>query len=183
MILTSDSEFAARLKALRVHGAETKYHHKVVGGNFRLDTVQAAILQVKLGHLDAWTRARQARAETYARLFRESGLLDDARIGLPETRYRADGVPRYHVFHQFVIRVPERERLRRRLDEAGIATEVYYPVPFHLQECFASLGYRAGDFPVAEAAARETLALPMYPELTEDQQEYVVDRIGAFLRS
>jgi dTDP-4-amino-4,6-dideoxygalactose transaminase len=183
MILTDDAGLAARLRTLRVHGAERRYHHTMVGGNFRLDTVQAAVLHVKLRYLDEWTRARQARADTYARLFRESGLLEAARIGLPETRYRADGVPRYHVFHQFVIRVPERERLRHALAEAGVATEVYYPVPFHLQECFAGLGHRSGDFPVAERAARETLALPMYPELTEAQQAYVVDRIRAFLRS
>ncbi len=183
MVLTDDADLAARLRILRVHGAEPKYHHKLIGGNFRLDTLQAAVLSVKLRYLDQWTRARQARADLYERLFAESGLLDKGLVSLPETRYRATGVPRYHVFHQFVIRAPDRDRLRAFLREAGIDTEVYYPVPFHLQECFSALNYKAGDFPEAERAARETLALPIYPELTEDQQAYVVDQIGLFLRS
>ena len=183
MVLTSDADFASRLRMLRVHGAESKYRHKLVGGNFRLDTLQAAVLLVKLRYLDQWTRARQACAETYARLFAESGLLDDGCVKLPETRYRSTGVSRYHVFHQFVIRVPDRERLRVHLREAGVDSAVYYPVPFHLQECFGALGYRAGDFPEAERAAGETLALPIYPELTGEQQAYVVDRIVSFLES
>lgn len=183
MVLTNDSELAARLRMLRVHGAEEKYRHAFIGGNFRLDTLQAAVLLVKLRHLDGWTEARQARADTYARLFGDSGLLHKGLVTLPETRYRKIGLPRYHVFHQFVIRVPHRDRLRSALREAGVATEVYYPVPFHLQECFSALGYKAGDLPEAERAARETLALPMYPELTEEQQAYVVDRIASFLRS
>lgn len=182
MAVTNDGDLGARLRALRVHGAESKYQHKFIGGNFRLDTLQAAVLQVKLRHLDEWTRARQARADAYARLFGESGLVKAGRVCLPETRYRAAGVPRYHVFHQFVIRVPDRDRLRRELEEAGIVTEVYYPVPFHLQECFRNLDYWAGDFPEAERAARETLALPMYPELTEAQQAYVVEQVGACLQ-
>ena len=183
MVLTNDADVAARLRTLRVHGAEPKYHHKLIGGNFRLDTLQAAVLLVKLRYLDQWTRERQARADTYARLFAEGGLLDDGCVKLPGTRYRSTGVPRYHVFHQFVIRVPDRERLRVHLREAGIESAVYYPVPFHLQECFSALDYRAGDFPEAERAARETLALPVYPELTEEQQAYVVDRIVSFLKS
>lgn len=183
MLLTNDGDLATRLRMLRVHGAETKYEHKLVGGNFRLDTLQAAVLQVKLRYLERWTEARQARADTYRRLFAERGLLGAERVAVPSTRYRESEVRRYHVFHQFVIRVPDRDRLRTSLREAGVATEVYYPVPFHLQECFKSFGYGAGEFPQSEAAARETLALPMYPELTEDQQAYVVERIGSFLRS
>lgn len=183
MVLTSDAELATRLRMLRVHGAETKYEHKYVGGNFRLDTLQAAVLRVKLGYLDAWIRARQARAETYFRLFAASGLVDKGLVTVPSTRYRASGVERYHVFHQFVIRVRERERLRAHLREMGVDTEVYYPVPFHLQECFRSLGYKDGDFPRAEAATRETLALPIYPELTDAQQMYVVDQVRAFVAS
>lgn len=181
MVLTNDSELAARLRMLRVHGAEEKYRHAFIGGNFRLDTLQAAVLLVKLRHLDRWTEARQARADTYVRLFADSGLLHKGLVTLPETRYRKTGLPRYHVFHQFVVRVPDRDRLRAFLREAGIDTEVYYPVPFHLQECFSALGYTAGDLPEAERAAREALALPMYPELAEEQQTYVVDRVASFL--
>lgn len=183
MLLTNDGELATRLRILRVHGVETKYEHKLVGGNFRLDTVQAAVLKAKLRHLDRWTLERQARADIYARLFARCGLLDHGRITVPQTRYRATGVPRYHVFHQFVVRVQDRDRLRASLRDAGIDTEVYYPVPFHLQECFRTLGYKRGDLPEAERAAWETLALPMYPELTEEQQTYVVDHIASFLRS
>lgn len=183
MVLTNDLGLAARLRMLRVHGAELKYHHRLIGGNFRLDTLQAAVLLVKLRYLDQWTHARQARADTYVRLFAESGLLDKGLVNLPETRYRATGVPRYHVFHQFVIRVANRDKLRAFLHDAGIETQVYYPVPFHLQECFRSLGHKHGDFPEAERAAQETLALPIYPELTEVQQAYAVDRIASFLQS
>jgi dTDP-4-amino-4,6-dideoxygalactose transaminase len=153
-----------------------------VGGNFRLDALQAAILQVKLRHLDRWTAARQARADAYARLFAAAGLLERS-VTLPHARYRPTGVDGYHVFHQFVIRVRDRDGLRAHLGAAGVATEVYYPVPFHLQECFRGLGHRRGDFPRSEAAAGETLALPIYPELTERQQTYVVERIAEFLSS
>lgn len=181
MLATNDGDLAERLRALRVHGAERKYEHRYIGGNFRLDTLQAAVLLVKLRYLDRWTEARQARADAYCRLLTESGLVAKGRVALPIARYRASGVPRYHVFHQFVIRVSQRDRLRAHLAEAGVATEVYYPIPFHLQECFAPLGHKAGDFPRSEAAARQTLALPMYPELSEAQQGYVVDQISAFV--
>jgi dTDP-4-amino-4,6-dideoxygalactose transaminase len=183
MVLTNDAHLATRLRMLRVHGAELKNRHPLIGGNFRLDTLQAAILQVKLRYLDQWIQARQARAEKYVKLFAESGLLGERGVAVPETRYRATGIPRYHVFHQFVIQVPYREHLRIYLREAGIETEVYYPVPFHLQECFRPLGYGVGDFPEAERAAHGNLAIPMYPELTEEQQVYVVDRITSFLKS
>jgi dTDP-4-amino-4,6-dideoxygalactose transaminase len=172
MVVTSDVEVAERLRILRVHGSRPKYYHRMVGGNFRLDALQAAILRVKLKHLPAWTQGRRANADRYRRLFAEAGLLD--RVVLP-----AD-VPG-HIYNQFVIRVPERDRLQQFLAERGVGTEVYYPVPFHLQECFRSLGYRSGDFPWAETAARDSLALPIYPELTETQQAYVVEQIRAFL--
>jgi dTDP-4-amino-4,6-dideoxygalactose transaminase len=157
---------------LRAHGAEQRYFHEFVGGNFRLDAIQAAVLRVKLPHLRDWSAMRRRNAERYRRLFTDAGLTN--RVVLPT--WPDD---REHIFNQYVIRVPQRDQLRARLEAAGIGTEVYYPVPFHLQECFASLGYRAGDLPRAEAAAREVLALPIYGELTEAQQQLVVEAIGS----
>jgi len=164
---TNDPALANEIRLLRNHGAEPKYFHKRIGGNFRLDALQAAVLRVKLPHLDEWTAMRQRNAERYGPLFASAGLTD--RITLPTIP--AD---RGHIFNQYVIRVAERGHVRRILDDRGIGTEVYYPVPFHLQECFASLGHRPGDFPHAEAAADSVLALPIYPELTMEQQSAVV---------
>lgn len=161
------------LRMLRVHGARPKYFHRLIGGNFRLDPLQAAVLRVKLPHLRRWTDARRANAGHYRVLFREFGLEDIAR--LPREQPRAE-----HVFNQFVIRVPRHDDLRAHLAARGIGTEVYYPVPFHLQECFASLGYRRGAFPVSEAAAEGVLALPIYPGLTDTQQRIVVEAIVGF---
>ncbi|MEE8397681.1 MAG: DegT/DnrJ/EryC1/StrS family aminotransferase [Desulfobacterales bacterium] len=173
-IVTTDSgEQLEKLTVLRVHGSSPKYYHGVVGGNFRLDALQAAIVSVKLKHLDRWTCSRQENASRYRALFSEARL--DGTVKLP-----AEKTTR-HIYNQFVVAVPEkRDALRAFLQEAGIGTEVYYPVPLHLQACFSSLGYRKGDFPQAEHAARHTLALPIYPELSEDQQAYVVDMIRAF---
>jgi dTDP-4-amino-4,6-dideoxygalactose transaminase len=173
MILTQDVEVATRLRVLRVHGGEAKYYYRLIGGNFRLDAIQAAILRVKLQYLPRWTAARRKNADRYRRYYAEAGLTDT--ISLPED------VPG-HIYNQFVIRCPERDRLQQFLREYGIATEVYYPLPLHLQECFRSLDYRCGTFPQAEAAARETLALPIYPELSEEQQHYVVQRCRDFYR-
>jgi dTDP-4-amino-4,6-dideoxygalactose transaminase len=168
LLTTNDEALAREVRLLRNHGAEPKYFHTRIGGNFRLDALQAAVLRVKLPHLESWTDARRVNADRYDRLFAER----DAGVGLPA---RADG--RRHIFNQYVIRVAGRDALRAALDAHGIGTEVYYPVPFHLQECFAPLGYRAGDFPVAEAAAADVLALPIYGELTEAQQREVVDAV------
>ena len=179
MVVTSDDALAERLRLLRNHGAKPKYYHKIVGGNFRLDTIQAAVLLVKLRHLDAWHKARQEHAERYRELFRQAGLAGT--VGLPEVVNPTPGV-RSHIYNQFVIRTSKRDALREFLTAQGIGTEIYYPVPFHLQECFSDLGYKAGDFPESERAARETLALPVYPELTPEQQAYVVDQINAFHR-
>ena len=179
MVVTSDDGLAERLRLLRNHGAKPKYYHKIVGGNFRLDTIQAAALLVKLRHLDAWHKARQEHADRYRELFRQAGLAGAVR--LPEVVDSTPGI-RSHIYNQFVIGTPKRDALREFLTAQGIGTEIYYPVPFHLQECFRDLGHKAGDFPESERAARETLALPVYPELTPEQQAYVVERIGVFHR-
>jgi dTDP-4-amino-4,6-dideoxygalactose transaminase len=172
LVTTTDEALGHEIRLLRNHGAEPKYFHKRIGGNFRLDALQAAVLRVKLPHLAAWTEARRANARTYHRLFREAGL--DTRIALP-----TEPPDRVHIFNQYVVRVPDRDRVRAFLAERGIGTEIYYPVPFHLQECFAPLGYVGGDFAHAEAAADSTLALPIYGELSAEQQEAVVAAVGA----
>ena len=173
IVTANDPQVYERLKILRVHGANPKYYHKMVGGNFRLDALQAAIVAVKLDYLDGWTRARQDNAARYRELFASAGLND--RVHLPLEKENR------HIYNQFVIRVEgDRDDLRTYLGEQGIGTEVYYPVPMHLQECFAGLGHRTGDFPIAEQAANQTVALPIYPELTESQQAYVVEKIGSF---
>ncbi|MDQ6891360.1 MAG: DegT/DnrJ/EryC1/StrS family aminotransferase [Acidobacteriota bacterium] len=171
MIVTSDADLAEKLRVLRVHGSKPKYHHHLVGGNFRLDAIQAAVLRVKLRYLDEWTGARRRNAERYRALFVEADLSDSVR--LPED---TPG----HIYNQFVIRVTPRDGLRTSLNKQGIDTEIYYPVPLHLQDCFRDLGYKAGDYPNSEAAARESLALPIYPELTEAQQRAVVEAIRRF---
>jgi len=197
MVVTGDAALAERLRVLRVHGAKPKYHHHRVGGNFRIDALQAAVLNVKLGHLDDWTAARQANADTYRRLFRDAGLAVDAPACMtagcaahPDCRLDDDGCAGVvlpverpgvrHIYNQFVIRTPRRDALRAHLHEHGVGCEVYYPVPFHLQECFADLGHAVGDFPAAECAAAHSLALPIYPELTDEQLAWVVERVGDF---
>ncbi len=170
LIVTNDAALAHELKLLRNHGAEPKYFHKRIGGNFRLDALQAAVLRVKLPHLDGWTEARRANARRYDELFAGAGLA--GRVVLPRE------MPGFrHIFNQYIVSVPNRDRVRQHLAAQGIGTEIYYPVPFHLQECFATLGYRRGDFPHAEAAAESTLALPIYGELTREQQQAVVAAI------
>jgi dTDP-4-amino-4,6-dideoxygalactose transaminase len=183
MVVTDDSRLAEKIRVLRVHGGKPKYYHKLIGGNFRLDTLQAAVLNVKLNYLDGWTKRRRENAERYRVLFRASGLLEKPGVVLPEAQYAGTGAVTDHIYNQFVIRVPDRDRLREFLKENGIGTEVYYPVPFHLQECFRSLEYREGDFPEAERAARETVALPIYPELTREMQQAVVDAIKGFYQA
>jgi dTDP-4-amino-4,6-dideoxygalactose transaminase len=177
MLVTNDLDHARRLHMLRVHGEEQKYHHKLVGINSRLDALQAAVLRVKLPHLDEWTTARQRKAQQYELMFGDADLGD--KIELPFVRNNAR-----HIFHQFVVRVRDgmRDHLLAHLRERGVGTDVYYPVPLHLQECFAFLGYKKGDFPNAEQAAKETMALPVYPELTDDQQDYVVTAFSDFFR-
>ena len=174
MVVTNDSQLAEKIRLLRVHGAKDKYHHSLIGGNFRLDAIQSAVLLVKLKYLDQWTKKRQENAVNYDKLFTEAGL--DTKIKLPHRESH-----NFHIFNQYVIRVPDRDKLQQFLKDNDIATEIYYPVPFHLQECFKYLGYQKGDFPGSETAAMQTLALPIYPELVRHQQEYVVSKIDKFL--
>ena len=174
LLTTNDDALARQARLLRTHGMQPKYYHHVVGANFRMDALQAAILRVKAPHLDAWTEGRRRNAATYRTLFREAGL--DGTIGLP-----TEPPDRRHIYNQFVIRSADRDGLKRHLDEQGIGNEIYYPVPFHLQPCFADLGYARGAFPHAERAAAETLAIPIYGELTDAQQRTVVSTIEQFV--
>lgn len=180
MAVTNDPGLAERMKILRVHGSQPKYYHKLIGGNFRLDTIQAAVLNVKLNYLDGWTKQRQANANRYESLFQQSGLIQKGRVRLPEAIYRSSGGTHYHIYNQFVLRVDRRNDLIAHLKAKGIGAEIYYPVPFHLQECFRYLGHKEGDFPESERASNETIAIPIYPELTAAQQAEVVEAIAAF---
>jgi dTDP-4-amino-4,6-dideoxygalactose transaminase len=175
MIATDDDALDPRLRALRVHGGLTEYLQNEVGINSRLDALQAAVLRVKLPHLDDWSNARANKASRYSELFSDASLPYE--VGTPFIR--SDG---RHIFHQYVVRVAAKDRdpLMAHLAECGVGTKVYYPVPLHLQECFAYLGYHAGDFPQSESAAKETFALPLYPELTDEQQQYVVESFWSF---
>ena len=175
LVTTNDAALAKQARLLRTHGMEPKYYHHLVGGNFRMDALQAAILRVKAPHLAGWTDARRANAARYHELFAAAGLGDRVQLPVEPAGYR-------HIYNQFVIRVADRDGLRRHLDARGIGTEIYYPVPFHQQPCFANLGYATGAFPVAESAATTSLAIPIYGELTVDQQQTVVDAIAAFVR-
>jgi dTDP-4-amino-4,6-dideoxygalactose transaminase len=170
---TNDPDLAEHMRVLRVHGGKPKYFHAFIGGNFRIDELQAAILRVKLKHLDAWTEARQRNAAYYSAAFERAGLAPH--IVTP----RAPAAGR-HIFNQYAIRAERRDELRAALTERGIGTEIYYPVPLHLQQCFAHLGHQQGDFPESERAAAETLALPVYPELSEAQLAHVVAAVAEF---
>jgi len=176
MNVTNDDALQERMRILRVHGGEPKYYHSFIGGNFRLDELQAAVLVIKLKHLDDWTRARQANAARYDELFRAADLGDAVQVPA-----RVPGLR--HIFNQYVLRVRRRDELRVHLSQNGVGTEIYYPVPLHAQKCFAYLEHDPADFPQAQRAAAEVLALPIYPELTGAQLEYVVQQIASFVRS
>jgi dTDP-4-amino-4,6-dideoxygalactose transaminase len=180
MAVTNDPELAERMKILRVHGSHPKYYHRLIGGNFRLDTIQAAVLNVKLNYLDGWTKRRQENADRYRALFRQSGLLQKGQVRLPEAVYRDSGAKHHHIYNQFVLRVERRDDLIAYLRQKEIGAEIYYPVPFHLQECFRYLGHQEGDFPESERAAKETIAIPIYPELSSAQQTEVVEAMASF---
>lgn len=177
MVVTNNSDLAEKVRILRAHGSQPKYYHKWIGVNSRLDTIQAAILLVKFKYLEKWTEARRKRAERYQNLFQDL-LSSVPGLRLPVIQHK-----NRHIFNQYVVRFPERNRLRQFLTEDGIGTDIYYPLPLHLQECYSFLKHRQGDFPISEKAAEETLALPIYPELKEEQQVFVVDRIKAFYKS
>jgi dTDP-4-amino-4,6-dideoxygalactose transaminase len=204
MVTTNDAETADRLKILRVHGSKPKYYHHLVGGNFRLDALQAAVLLVKLKYLDDWTAKRRQNATYYNSLLQQSSLVEEGFIVPPRAVWESGfeinpqsaivlRTPTLrtgsqfrnpqlvgHIYNQYVIRAKERDELRAHLTEENIGTEIYYPLALHQQQCFVELGYKAGDFPESEKAAAETLALPVYPELDRVQQDYVVEKISSF---
>ncbi|MFW6016867.1 MAG: DegT/DnrJ/EryC1/StrS family aminotransferase, partial [bacterium] len=176
MVLTNDKKLAERIKSLRVHGADPKYYHKEVGYNSRLDAIQAAILRVKLKYLNEWNEGRQKVAAIYERLFKKYGLEDT--IIIPHKKIENST----HVYHQYVVRVSNRDELQRKLKEKGISTAVYYPVPLHLQECYKEFGYKEGDLVISEQACKEVLALPIDPEISAEQVEYVIGIIKKYMK-
>lgn len=189
LVVTNDDNLSEIIRIKRVHGGEPKYYHKVIGGNFRLDAIQAAVLRVKLPHLQSWSEKRQQNAKRYNQLFIEAGLAEEPgktqfdsknKVLLPKAVYEKSGVKNYHIYNQYKIRVEKRDALREFMTKNEIGTEIYYPVPFHLQECFADLGYKKGDFPVSEFSANTSIALPIYPELSDEQLQYVVSVIKKF---
>lgn len=194
LVTTNDPDLAGMLHIMRVHGGKPKYYHKVIGGNFRLDALQAAVISVKLPHLDSWSAKRRQNAEAYIRLFKDAGLAEDTgkltfdkrnEVLLPKAIYQelSSSVKNYHIYNQFIIRVEKRDELRDHLTKNKIGNEIYYPIPFHLQECFSYLNNKKGDFPQSEFSAETSLALPIYPELTEEQIAYVVGKINEFIRN
>lgn len=180
MVLTDDENLAERMMLLRVHGSKNAYLHEELGGNFRLDELQAAILRVKLKYLDQWLKERRKKALQYHRLLSESGLVDAGQVRIPLELYRNKGIENYHTYHQYVIKVHNRDKLQVFLQEKGIPTAVYYPLGLHLQKCFAYLGYKKGDFSVTEKVSSEVLALPIYPELPEEHQDHIVSSMKEF---
>lgn len=182
MVLTNDNRLAERIITLRVHGERKRYFYDLIGGNFRLDALQAGVLRTKLPYLDCWLQKRREVAARYEVLFTASGLVERRMISLPQAVYKNKGIMNYHTYHQFVIRAKRRNQLQAYLRERGVETAIFYPRPLHLQKCFAYLGYKTGEFPEAEKAAREVLALPIYPELTSEQQAYIIDCFQDFYK-
>lgn len=183
MVLTNDEELAARLRKLRTHGSQDKYFYDILGGNFRLDALQAAILRVKLKHLDDWQEQRRENAIRYEELFKKEGLIKKGFLQLPSAVYKDSGIRNYHTYHQYVIRAKDRDNLQAYLKDNGISSAIFYPLSLHMQKCFAYLGYKKGDFPISEKAAAEVLALPIYPELIHEQQEHIVTSITDFYKT
>ncbi len=197
LVTTNNDELAYMLRIKRVHGGEQKYYHKVIGGNFRIDALQAAVLRVKLPHLDKWSEKRRANADHYNELFIKVGLAEETgkikfdnknKVLLPKAVYRSEipnpksEIRNYHIYNQYIIRLENRDGLKKFLTENEIGNEIYYPVPFHLQECFTNLNYKKGDFPESEKSSDTSLALPIYPELSKEQQEFVVQKIKQFVQ-
>ncbi len=191
MVVTMDEKLGEKLEILRMHGSKPKYYHKIIGGNFRLDALQAAVLSVKLPHLDSWSEGRRKNAELYSKLFIENNVAElegkinfdeNNKVLLPKAVYQSTGLKNYHIYNQYIIRVEKRDELRSFLSENGIMTEIYYPVPFHKQECFQDLESSKDKYPHSDFAADYSLALPIYPELTTEQINYVVEKIIEFLK-
>lgn len=180
MVLTNDGGLAAKIRTLRVHGESRRYFYDAVGGNFRLDALQAAALRVKLKHLPDWQIERRKRAAYYDKKLQEAGLPRSGFIALPPALYRNSNIGNYHTYHQYVIRAKDRDALQAALKEKGVGTTIYYPLGLHMQKCFSDLGYRPGDFPITEKACREVLALPMHAALRPEQQDHVVSCIAEF---
>jgi dTDP-4-amino-4,6-dideoxygalactose transaminase len=178
MIICRDTELAKKLRILRDHGMDPRYFHRVIGGNFRLDEIQAAILAVKLPHLESWSAARRDAADFYRAEFERTGLVK--KVVLPAEPYRNRGLTNHHIYHQYVIRTPRRDALREHLAKREIDTAIYYPLGLHEQKAFSYLSYKKGDFPETERATHETLALPIYPEITHEAQRYLVNAIVEF---
>jgi len=177
MVVTNEETLYEKVKILRVHGSKPKYHHKIVGGNFRLDALQAAVLNVKLKYLELWSQKRRENADYYDRRFREMRLTADGYLKTPVPVYKDSSDKNYHIYNQYTIWAKDRDSLQKFLKENGIGTEIYYPVPLHLQECFKDLGYRRGAFPCSEEGSGCVLSLPIYPELNSDQKEYIIQKI------
>ena len=191
LVVTNDEATYTKLMQMRNHGMEPKYHHKFVGGNFRLDAIQAAVLNVKFPHLESWHEKRRQNAALYSKFFKEAGLAeksgmtefnDKNKVLMPKSMYKKSGVRNYHIFNQYIIRVENRDEMRAFLSANSIGSEIYYPVPFHKQECFAYLGSNASHFPVSTFAAEHSIALPIFPELQEEQIAFVVEKIAEFVR-
>ena len=187
MIVCNDSDLNERIKIIRVHGGAPKYHHGVVGGNFRIDPIQAVVLDIKLPHLPDWHLARRKNADNYSRLLTDTGLVAEGVIALPTAVYRAQAeqeveLPDYHIYNQFVLRVEKRDELIKYLHSQDIGCEIYYPIPLHLQDCMAGFDFGNVSLPEAERAARQTLALPIFPELGEARLQHVVEKINSFYK-
>ncbi len=187
MIVTGDEDLAERIRIIRVHGGAPKYHHAIIGGNFRIDPIQAVVLGIKLPYLSRWHKARRENADLYSKLFNDKGLVGE-NVQLPQAVYqieaeRQQDIPDFHIYNQYVIRAERRDALKDYLLKEGIGVEIYYPIPLHKQKCLSEMGYNNLSYPEAEKAAAETLALPIYPELTDSMQEYVVERIATFYES
>ena len=178
LVVCRNEQFADRLRICRQHGMEARYQHRFIGGNFRLDELQAAILKVKLPHLDSWSAARREAARFYTSEFQRLGL--EKKIKLPVEPYARSSLTNHHIYHQYMVCLPRRDELRQHLADREIETAIYYPLALHEQPCFEYLGYKAGDFPEAEGAARESLAVPIYPEISREAQQYVVNCIAEF---
>lgn len=182
MVITNDAALAEKIKVLRMHGEHVRYHHRTVGGNFRIDALQAAVLNAKLPYLDGWSAGRRKNAAYYNRRFQETGLTERGVVKTPAAVYGSSGDRNHHIYNQYTLRVKDRDGLMKHLKEKGVGAAIYYPLPLHLQECFRDLGCKAGDFPESERAAAEVLSIPIYPELTDEQKNYVVETIAGFYK-